>query len=77
MAGTKRSVWEIRFKALKQTISNEMEWIRYRVSNKTLEGTITDEQISEEKTKKEAFDFIMKRANELETTQPGRIYIIE
>lgn len=46
MANQRRSVWEIRFQALKQTLSWKMEEIKLKAGNRALgDGLLSDEKL--------------------------------
>jgi hypothetical protein len=77
MASVRRSVWEIRFRALMQTI----QYGRSNIINDIGRNALRDEPIStliaDSKIQIEILDTLIKRGDELEQMPPSRIYLAD
>lgn len=75
MANQRRSVWEIRFRALKQYVSRNLDNIAYIAGSSALDDNLDDEKLQNLKNNKENLSAVMDRANNLETESASEIWL--
>jgi len=74
MAKIKRSIWEIRFKALQQDMGYKRENVKWRVVEGALTGTLSDETRQTENTRLVLLNELIKRGKEIEETPAERLF---
>lgn len=72
MANIKRSVWELRFRALQERIANGHESLLTRIGRGFLEEDDVD--LDTERARVEIYKILRKHANQLENTPPNKIF---
>lgn len=75
MANSKRSVWEIRFRAMKQAIDFETNNLKDRIVNITLAGNMTEEKCREFDAKLQFLAHLKKVYRDIEETNTSFIYL--
>jgi len=74
MAKIKRSIWEIRFKALQQEMDYKRENIKWRVVKEALGGTLPTETRQSENVRLILLNELIKRGKEIEGTPAERLF---
>ena len=75
MANIKRSIWEIRFYALKQAIQQERENIQFRIYQKAIKNEFSIEDRDIAKAEINQIEYLEKLARELTTAKARTIYL--
>ena len=75
MANIKRSIWEIRFYALKQAIQQERENIQFRIYQKAIKNEFSVEDRDIAKAEINQIEYLEKLARELTATKANFIYL--
>jgi len=74
MAKIKRSIWEIRFKALQQEMDYKRDSIKWRVVEGALTGTLSDETRQTENTRLVLLNELIKRGKEIEGISAEKLF---